>query len=79
MSLALLEVTKQAIELPNDQRFKLARILLDLTDFPSQPDDDVNLAWEDEISGRILKIQSGSAKGREWDEVIKDIDSLIPA
>lgn len=70
----LADVTRDAIELPQDQRLILARILLDVSDLPSEPIDDVNASWEQEISDRIKAIDSGSAKGRPWEDVLKDIN-----
>ncbi len=74
MSRALSEVTKDAVELPRDQRLALVRILLNVTDIAAEPMDEVNAAWEEEIAQRIKAIDSGTAKGRPWEEVLNGIN-----
>jgi putative addiction module component (TIGR02574 family) len=77
MSRGLAEVTQDAIGLPQEERLTLARILLDVSDIPAQPLDEVEQAWEEEIAMRIKAIDSGSAKGRPWEDVLADINKHL--
>ena len=73
----LSEVTRDAMELPVDQRLSLVRTILGTTESHSVPAHEVDQAWEDEIADRIQAVQSGQAIGRRWDEILKDIDSQL--
>ena len=51
MSRSLAELTREAIELPQEQRLTLARLLLDASDSESlAPLSEVEAAWENEIA-----------------------------
>jgi len=75
----LSEVTRDAMELPVDQRLSLVRTILGGTESHSEPSHEVGQAWEDEIADRIHAVQSGQATGRSWDEILKDIDTQLSA
>lgn len=75
----LSEITRDAMELPVEQRLSLVRTLLDTTEPLPVPSDEINRAWEDEIADRIRAVRSGQAKGRSWDEILKDIDNQLSA
>ena len=77
MSRALVDVARDAIELPQNQRLTLARILLDVSDIPAEPLNDIEMAWEEEISRRIKAIDLGSAQGRPWEEVLEDVNRRL--
>ena len=70
----LSEVTKDALELPQGERLRLARILLDISDAPSDPSSEVEAAWEEEISRRIKAIDCGETKGIPVEEVFRKLD-----
>jgi putative addiction module component (TIGR02574 family) len=75
MSRSLAELTREAVELPQQQRLTLARILLDASDpSPVEPLPEVDAAWEDEIAQRIRAIDAGQAQGKTWDAVLADIN-----
>jgi len=75
MSRSLAELTREAIELPQQQRLTLARLLLDASDAASlEPLPEVEAAWEDEIAQRIAAIDAGQIKGKAWDTVLQDIN-----
>lgn len=75
MSRSLAELAREAIELPQQQRLTLARILLDTSDASSaEPLPEVEAAWENEIAQRISAIDAGQAKGKPWDAVLADIN-----
>ena len=76
----LLDLTKDALELPSPQRLTLARILLDLTEPDLDFSPEVETAWDAEISRRLAAVQAGTAhsgieaaKKADPDVVIMDI------
>jgi len=73
---ALSEVTKDALDLPPQQRVTLARILLDSSEAASP---EIESAWEDEICRRIQAVQNGTAKSRSMEDVFADLDRKFPA
>jgi len=75
----LSEVTRDAMELPVEQRLSLVRTILGMTESHPAPSYEVDQAWEDEIADRIQAVQSGQATGRTWDEILKDIDTQLSA
>ena len=75
MSRSLAELAREAVELPQQQRLTLARILLDTSDASLvEPLPDVEAAWEDEIAQRIRAIDAGQTAGKPWDAVLADIN-----
>jgi putative addiction module component (TIGR02574 family) len=74
MSRSLAELAREAVELPQQQRLTLARILLDTSDASSEPLPEVEAAWEDEIAQRIRAIDAGQVQGKPWDAVLADIN-----
>lgn len=75
----LSEVTRDAMELPVDQRLSLVRTILGTIESHPASAHEVDQAWEDEIADRIQVVQSGQATGRRWEEILKDIDSQLSA
>jgi putative addiction module component (TIGR02574 family) len=75
MSKTLIEVARDAAELPMDDRLKLARILLDLSDAGGEPQEEVQAAWDIEIERRLQELQSGNVKGVPLDQVKKKIEA----
>ena len=71
---ALVDVTKDALELPSIQRFTLARILLDVSEQGDSYDPTVEESWDQEICRRIDSIHDGSAKYKSSTEVFADLD-----
>ena len=76
---AIAELTRECLDLPASQRFKLARILLDI----SEPDQDffpeVASAWDEEIGARVTAVINGSARSRPVADVFDDLDQRLPA
>ena len=75
---ALVDVTKDALELPSIQRFTLARILLDVSEQGDSYDPTVEESWDQEICRRIDSIHDGSAKYKSSTEVFADLDRRFP-
>jgi len=74
----LTEVTKDALELPSDQRFTLARILLDVSESDAPADAGVDEAWEQEIARRMATVEEGTAKYRSSADVFTELDRRFP-
>ena len=75
MSMALEEVTREAIQLPRHQRLALARILMDLDD--PGTDADVDAAWDAEIQARVRAVQEGRVEGIPYEQVLARIDRRL--
>ena len=69
------ELLKHALTLPERDRAELASSLIDSLD-PSV-DADAELAWQQEISGRLEEVESGTAKTIPWDEVRRKGRALL--
>jgi putative addiction module component (TIGR02574 family) len=63
MPKTLTEVTRDAAELPAPDRLKLARILLDLSETSTEPAEELEAAWDDEIARRLSELRTGAVKG----------------
>jgi hypothetical protein len=77
VSRALEEVAREAIELSQEERLVLARILLEGCDLPGYPIDEAEKTWEEEIADRIGAVDSGSAKARSWEDVFGDVNRRV--
>jgi len=75
MAKTLIEVTRDAAELPASERLKLARILLDLSETNTEPLEEVQAAWDNEIERRLQELGAGVAKGVPLDEAKKRIET----
>ena len=67
MPKTLAEITRDAAELSEPERLKLARILLELSG-PEPPE--VEEAWETEIQGRLQNLRAGRVKGVPFEEAM---------
>lgn len=72
MDRSFVEVAEDALALPERERLRLARALLEKTE--ASGDTGVEAEWEEEIERRIQKIDEGLAKGRAFKDVLRDID-----
>ncbi len=75
MAKTLIEVTRDATALPELERLKLARILLDLSESPAMPSEEVERAWEEEIARRLRELRTGTVQGVPLDEVKRRIEA----
>lgn len=71
----LAEIAEKALKLPPREQLKLARTLLEGNEAIGDPGADD--AWEHEIERRIQMIDAGLAKGRPFEEVLRDIDRRL--
>jgi putative addiction module component (TIGR02574 family) len=75
MSMALEEVTRQAIGLPRHQRLSLVRLLIELDDPGS--DADVEAVWEAEIEARLRAVREGRVEGIPYERVLARVDQHL--
>jgi putative addiction module component (TIGR02574 family) len=75
MPRALAEISREASELPKEQRLALAEFLLELEETPSDPE--VEAAWEQEIQQRIRAIDEGNAKGIPYEQVMREAQKRL--
>jgi putative addiction module component (TIGR02574 family) len=75
MSMALEDVTREAIGLPRHQRLSLARLLIELDDPGS--DADVETVWEAEIEARLRAVREGRVEGIPYEEVLARVDRRL--
>jgi putative addiction module component (TIGR02574 family) len=77
MSMALEDVTREAIALPRHQRLSLARLLIELDEPGSETE--VEAAWEAEISARLRAVQAGRVEGIPYEQVLARVDRRLPS
>lgn len=75
MPKALTEITKEAIQLPRQQRLALAGLLLELEDGGTDPQADE--AWEQEIQARIKAVDGGTAVGIPYEEAMRQAQERL--
>ncbi len=75
VSSKLAEITREALDLPDQEQLRLARTLLERSE--ATGDAGVQAAWEDEIERRIQSIDAGLAKSRPFAEVVAEIDRQL--
>jgi hypothetical protein len=63
------EVTKDALDLPMDQRLTLAGLLLESTD---AGEDQTDAEWESEIGDRLQAVQEGRVIGLAYGDVMQE-------
>jgi putative addiction module component (TIGR02574 family) len=71
MNRTLSEIAEEALALPQSDRLRLVRTLLEKAE--ACGDVGAEAAWEDEIERRISRIDAGLATGRSFEEVLRAI------
>jgi putative addiction module component (TIGR02574 family) len=61
------ELLREASQLPEADRAELAGRLLET--LQSEPDEDVETAWAEEVERRVRQIDSGEVKTIPWEKV----------
>jgi len=77
MPKTLAEVTRDAAELSEPDRLKLARILLELSGPEPAALAGIEDAWETEIQGRLQDLRSGRVKGVPLEKVMSKIEARL--
>jgi putative addiction module component (TIGR02574 family) len=75
MPRAFAEISREASELPREQRLALAEFLLELDEPAAGPE--VEAAWEEEIQNRIRAIEEGSARGIPYEQVMREAQGRL--
>lgn len=75
MTATMEAIVHAVLDLPNDQRLALARIILDLDGGPA--DEDAEAAWDDVIEARLKAYEEGKLETVSWEEVKRDIESRL--
>ena len=68
-------LTKEAIDLPEDQRLTLAYRILSTLEPPISAE--IEEAWEREISGRIKNFREDKSKSIPADDVFAELDDAL--
>jgi hypothetical protein len=71
----LTEITRDAIELPRQQRLALAGLLLELED--GGADAQADEAWEQEIQARIKAVDDGTAVGIPYEAAMRQAQARL--
>lgn len=69
------ELLQKALALSEHERAELASTLIDSLD--PITDDNVEAAWQEEISRRIEDLRSGKAKTVPWETVYKEVRAIL--
>jgi hypothetical protein len=75
MSKALEDITRDAAQLPREERLALAGFLLEIDETGDRLEADV--AWEREIIARIQAVDEGRSVGVPYDEVMRSAKNLL--
>jgi hypothetical protein len=75
MSMTLEEVSREAVQLPRDQRLALARILLDLD--PPSCKRDSDSVWEQEILARVKGFDEGLVQTVSYDAFKREMEGRL--
>ena len=67
MSRTVIDLWKEAAELPDADRASLAGLLIESLE--GEPDPDVEAAWAAEIEKRVAELDAGTVKNIPWEEV----------
>ncbi len=67
------DITSELIRLSKRERLEIARFLLFL-DNQSSGSDDIDSAWEKEITDRVRAVDEGNAIGIDYDQAMKKIE-----
>jgi putative addiction module component (TIGR02574 family) len=67
MSQGISQLLEQAMRLPEQERGDLAARLIDSLD-PSTGEDEVEMAWDGEIQGRLADLDEGRVQPVPWAE-----------
>lgn len=70
------DLTTELIKLPKRERLEIVRFLLFL-DNRSLDSDDIDSAWEKEITERVRAVDEGTAIGIDYDKAMKKIEKYF--
>ena len=67
------DLTTELIKLPKRERLEIVRFLLFL-DSRSLDSDDIDSAWEKEITDRVRAVDEGTAIGIDYNQAMQEIE-----
>lgn len=76
MATSIEEIIKGVVELPWHPRLALVRLLLDL-DCPGT-DDEIDVAWDEEIRARVEAVDEGRVAGIGYEQIKKEMAERFP-
>jgi putative addiction module component (TIGR02574 family) len=68
------ELLKQVLELPLDERAKMAAELLESL---SDAEEGVEEAWANEIRSRVAAVRAGELEGTDWRVVLDEVEREV--
>jgi putative addiction module component (TIGR02574 family) len=68
------ELLKQVLELPLDERAKMAAELLESL---SEAEEGVEEAWASEIQSRVAAVRAGELESTDWRLVLDEVDREV--
>jgi hypothetical protein len=68
------ELLKQALELPLDERAKMAAELLESL---TEAEEDVEAAWASEIQNRVAAARAGELESTDWRAVLDRVEKEV--
>ena len=68
-------LTQEVLDLPNNQRLALARIILDLDGGPADPD--AEAVWDDEIRARLKAYDEGKLELVSWNDFREEMNAAF--
>jgi putative addiction module component (TIGR02574 family) len=74
MARATLELLAEALELPPDERARIAAELLESLDYAS---DDIDAAWTAEIQRRVAQARAGELESTDWRTVLDRVQKEV--
>jgi hypothetical protein len=69
-------LTTELIRLPKRERLEIVRFLL-FIDNRSLDSEDIDSAWEQEITDRIRAVDNGTAVGMDYDQAMQTIEKCF--
>lgn len=73
--MSLEEITREAMQLPRQQRLALAGFLLESDDKGDDPQ--IAAAWEQEILDRIQAVDNGTSVGVSFEDVMSEAENRL--
>ena len=75
MNRSVAEIAQEALQLPVQEKYTLARVLLESAEEGETPE--IAAAWEVEIERRIALIDAGQAKAQPFSQALREVDMML--
>ena len=77
MTNSLDELQAKVLQLPPDDRARLAEVLIESLDEEVEDDGRIRKAWREEISRRLTEVREGTVETIPWEQVREELDDLL--